>query len=254
MTDHQASRTLVKSAPELWAECSDAASLARHLGRFGEIRITRLEPETAIAWEGEHVSGTVRLESSGWGTRVTLTARGTEPAMPAMPEDPPGAGARADEEPPGEVEQKAEPSLAGEESSADASPLAATKPAFLARLFGRRRRAPAAPPPGCKPEVEAVAEDGPPEVEAAREDGPPGVEAAGEDGPPGVEAAGEDGPPVEAAPAGQGGPGDQVGSSDADGPADRDAVDPPAVLALALESLGQAHHRPYSRNAVERAG
>jgi hypothetical protein len=240
MTDHQASRTLVKSAPELWAECSDAASLARHLGRFGEIRITRLEPETAIAWEGEHVSGTVRLESSGWGTRVTLTARGTEPAMP---EDPPGAGARADEEPPGEVEQKAEPSLAGEESSADASPLAATKPAFLARLFGRRRRAPAAPPPGCEPDGEAVAEDGPPEVEAA-----------GEDGPPGVEAAGEDGSPVEAAPAGQGGPGDQVGSSDADGPAGRDAVDPPAVLALALESLGQAHHRPYSRKAVERAG
>ena len=84
MPDHQASRTLVKSAPELWAECSDAASLARHLGRFGEIRITRLEPETAVAWEGEHVSGTVRLESSGWGTRVTLTARGSEPAVPAI--------------------------------------------------------------------------------------------------------------------------------------------------------------------------
>ena len=86
------------------------------------------------------------------------------------------------------------------------------------------------------------------------EDGPSEAEAAGEDGPPGVEAAGEDGPPVEAAPAGQGGPGDQVGSSAADGPAGRDAVDPPAVLALALESLGQAHHRPYSRKAVERAG
>ena len=52
MTEHQSSRTLVKSAPELWAECSDAASLARHLGAFGEIRITKLEPETAVAWEG----------------------------------------------------------------------------------------------------------------------------------------------------------------------------------------------------------
>ena len=62
MTEHEASRTLVKSPPELWSECSDAASLARHLGQFGEIRITRLEPESAVAWEGERASGTVRLE------------------------------------------------------------------------------------------------------------------------------------------------------------------------------------------------
>src|SRR5437763_6383327 len=75
MSEHQASRTLVKSPPELWAECSDARSLARHLGdAVGEIRIKRLEPETTVAWEGEHISGTVRLEPSGWGTKVTLTA------------------------------------------------------------------------------------------------------------------------------------------------------------------------------------
>ena len=74
MTELQASRTLVKSPPELWAECSDAASLARHLGQFGEIRITRLDPETAVAWEGEHARGTVRIEPSGWGTKVILTA------------------------------------------------------------------------------------------------------------------------------------------------------------------------------------
>ncbi len=35
----------------------------------------RLEPETAVAWEGEHASGTVRLEPSGWGTPVSMTAR-----------------------------------------------------------------------------------------------------------------------------------------------------------------------------------
>src|ERR1700729_1145790 len=74
MTEHQSSRTLVKSAPELWAECSDAASLARHLGAFGEIRITKLEPESAVAWEGDAARGTVTLESSGWGTKVVLTA------------------------------------------------------------------------------------------------------------------------------------------------------------------------------------
>jgi hypothetical protein len=74
MTIHEASRTLLKSPPELWAECSDATSLMRHLDSFGEIRIARLKPETAVAWEGETVSGTVRLEPSGWGTRVILTA------------------------------------------------------------------------------------------------------------------------------------------------------------------------------------
>ncbi len=74
MTEHEVSRTLVKSPPELWAELSDAASLARHLDPFGEIRITRLEPETAVAWEGERASGTVRIEPSGWGTRVILKA------------------------------------------------------------------------------------------------------------------------------------------------------------------------------------
>lgn len=74
MAEHEASRTLVKSAPELWAQCSDPALLARHLESFGEIRITKLEPETAVAWEGDDVSGTVTLEPAGWGTRVILTA------------------------------------------------------------------------------------------------------------------------------------------------------------------------------------
>lgn len=80
MTDLTDSRTLVKSAPELWAECSEAGSLARHLGAFGEIRLTRLEPETPVAWEGDAARGTVRLEPSGWGTRVTLTAETDGPA------------------------------------------------------------------------------------------------------------------------------------------------------------------------------
>ena len=74
MSQHEASRTLVKSPPELWTECSDAGSLARHLNQsFGEIRITKLDPETSVAWEGERVSGTVRIEPSGWGTKVTFT-------------------------------------------------------------------------------------------------------------------------------------------------------------------------------------
>ena len=74
MPEPTAERTLVKSPPELWAEVSDPDALGRHLEAFGEIRITRLEPETTVAWEGDRASGTVRLAPSGWGTKVTLTA------------------------------------------------------------------------------------------------------------------------------------------------------------------------------------
>src|SRR6516164_5342888 len=98
MSELEASRTLVKSPPELWAECSDAGSLARHLGHFGgEIRITRLDPETAVAWEGEHARGTVRIEPAGWGTKVILTAvaltgeRATSAVAPEEPVEPPVA-------------------------------------------------------------------------------------------------------------------------------------------------------------------
>src|SRR5947209_571112 len=93
MTELQASRTLVKSPPELWAECSDAASLARHLGGFGDIRITRLDPETAVAWEGERARGTVRIEPAGWGTKVILTAVAAPGLPPAASPDPPPAPA-----------------------------------------------------------------------------------------------------------------------------------------------------------------
>ncbi len=80
MTEPSAQRTLVKSPPELWAEISDVESLARHLGAFGEIRITRMQPETTVAWEGDVARGTVELKAAGWGTKVTLTATPTAPA------------------------------------------------------------------------------------------------------------------------------------------------------------------------------
>ena len=77
MQDLTAKRTLVKSPPELWSELSEVERLARHLGAFGEIKITRLEPERTVAWEGEGASGTVSIEPSGWGTKVTMTATST---------------------------------------------------------------------------------------------------------------------------------------------------------------------------------
>ena len=181
MTEIIASRTLVKSPPELWAECSDASSLARHLGEFGEIRITRLEPETAVAWEGEQFSGTVRLEPSGWGTKVVISAR-----------------AESEPQPEGEINEEGSDA---EESDAD-DPVAEPTPppvsapargGFLSRFlarFGARGAPPPAPAPA-QPEPE-----------------PPPA-------------------PAPAEPTGPSGPEQQ--------------------LHTALESLGQAHRRPFSR-------
>ena len=70
-------RTLVKSPPELWTELSNPEALARHLGDFGEIRITTIEPETKVEWEAEEVRGVVQLKQSGWGTKVTLSVTRT---------------------------------------------------------------------------------------------------------------------------------------------------------------------------------
>jgi hypothetical protein len=88
MISSEVQRTLVKSRPELWAELSDQATLARHLGELGEIRITRVEPEQAVEWEAENISGTVRLKPSGWGTKVTLTVTREipDPTVEATPE------------------------------------------------------------------------------------------------------------------------------------------------------------------------
>ena len=96
MSDLTAKRTLVKSPPELWSELSELESLARHLGEFGEIRISRLEPERTVAWEGEHARGTVELEPSGWGTKVTLTAEVVEDSDPPNG-DPNGTAAQQDD-------------------------------------------------------------------------------------------------------------------------------------------------------------
>jgi hypothetical protein len=138
MISTEVQRTLVKSPPELWAELSDPASLARHLGELGEIRITRIEPEETVEWEAESASGTVQIKQSGWGTRVTLTVTravpgAEEPRAGDASEDAPSPGAAAagcestdatasvepsahaaahEPEPPGAAEQVAPPQAA----------------------------------------------------------------------------------------------------------------------------------------------
>jgi hypothetical protein len=122
----EAKRTLVKSPPEIWAEVSDAGALARHLGEFGEIRITRTQPESVVEWEGDLASGCVRLEASGWGTKVTLTA---EPVA-------------AEPEPEPEPDPQPEPEPAPEPPA---------KVSWWSR-FRRRRDVAEAPAPGPEPE------------------------------------------------------------------------------------------------------
>jgi hypothetical protein len=89
MSEVRAHRTIVKSPPEVWANLSNPEALGEHLGEFGEIRITRTEPERTVAWEGEQVRGTVTIEASGWGTQVSLSARITVPEPEPAPVPPP---------------------------------------------------------------------------------------------------------------------------------------------------------------------
>ena len=222
-TEHEASRTLVKSPPELWAECSDAGSLARHLGEFGEITITRLEPETTVAWEGEHASGTVRIEPSGWGTRVTLTAQARSESV-EVPADAPQPVAE-EAAPPTDasliedassVPSEEENHERVEETLEDPHPApVAETGAFRIRWRRMRERMRGALRAADAEVVMApetsIAEEAPPSLEPQ-----PAAVAEPEAPPP---------PEPEAEP----------------------ELNPEVILTAALDSLGQAHHRPFSR-------
>jgi hypothetical protein len=267
MPDPCAQRTLVKSPPELWAEISDAAALARHLGEFGEIRITRLEAETTVVWEGDRARGTVELEPSGWGTKVTITAQPAEVAEPpaAVEEEPAVVEEPAPEPPAAIAEEPAvaeEPAIAeepviAEEPAAVAEPAfeplsvapptpAATtvdplperRPGFFARLFGRRRKAAAQPPAPVVEEPAPVVEEPAAVVEEPAPASPPAVAVADPDPvveePPVVES-----PPVVEEPV-----------AEAASPEPPEHLGPErieAVLVGVLDDLGSAHHRPFSR-------
>src|SRR4051812_34481915 len=149
---HSAQRTLVKSPPELWSLVSDPEALARQLEGFGEIRISRLEPEVTVAWEGDRARGTVSLEPAGWGTKVTLTVEEPEVVPEPEPEPAPEAVVEPEPEPEPEpmaiVEPEAEPEPDAKlelEPQTVVEPEAEPRSRFFSRLFRRRRRAEAAP-------------------------------------------------------------------------------------------------------------
>jgi hypothetical protein len=194
MPNLTAERTLVKSPPELWAELSEVDRLAQHLDAFGEIRITKLEPEHTVAWEGEHASGTVSIEPSGWGTKVTLEAalEGSEEPPPIVEEPTPAAPAA----------QPGLPPLLSE---------VAGRGSLLARWLFRPRSAHQASAYRVPPPATAIA---PAVREPAPATEPPPQPAAGPAGP-------------------------EAGNIDPE--------EARAVLDGVLDTLGAAHHRPFSR-------
>jgi hypothetical protein len=248
MADLTAQRTLVKSPPELWSELSEVESLAKHLGELGEIRITKVEPESTVAWEGEEVSGTVELEQSGWGTKVTFRATVPEPG-PAIESEAIAPEPAADPEPspePVAVESElVEPERAPEPESEPVAiepPAAAVesespveaKQGFFARWLFRRRQPLPEPVAPREPEPVASQHKSPPAQE------PVALEAEPEPAePPVVESASKP-EPVAAAP-------DPPAKPAPEPVATADAERVQRVLDGTLEALGQAHHRPFSR-------
>jgi hypothetical protein len=244
VTEIKVSRRLVKSPPELWAEVSDAEALARRLGDLGEIRIDRLDPETTVAWEGEHARGTVAIEGSGWGTAVTISARRTapepvadepvvadtpgppvptpDPAPPAPAPDPAPPAPAPDPAPPTPGPDPGPPGPPGPGPQMEAAP-ATRRRGLFARLFPRRIES--------EPVVAPVVEiPGPDPAPLPDPDPLPDPQPLPDPAPlPDPE------PPV--APAAQA-PAAPVGPSE-------DEVR--AVLERMLDDLGAAHHRPFSR-------
>lgn len=255
MPDATVRRTLVKSPPELWAELSDVTALARHLGEFGEVRITRTDPETTVAWEGDRACGTVEIEPSGWGTKVTLTATAVQPALPetahaaddapAEPEPEPEGTATATEEtaapeaetapweePEREVRATPTPELEPAPRATSAPEPPRPRRGFFARLFGRRS-APEPPASGAgdapdEPAAVAVPEDVEPEVVVVT--------------------------PAEAEPRPEPEPPSEPATDDAVDEHRAVTTEPMSgeraeeILAAVLDDLGAAHHRPFSRS------
>jgi hypothetical protein len=286
MHDLTAKRTLVKSPPELWNELSEVERLARHLDAFGEIKITRLEPEHTVAWEGEKASGTVSIEPSGWGTKVTLRAQ-VEAEQEAAPAERSGEGpetAATKEEP--EAEQPAvqppeaskpeaaealepeaaaepEPAASAPRTEPAAAPESASRPELDAPaaepssepeppprrgFFARLFGRRAAAPAGEQAEPAALATEEPAAVEPAPEERVPGEPAPRE--PAVVEPVPRGPVPEEPAPepvAEASAPEADPDGPAADAPSDPAPRDLQAVLDDVLDALGSAHHRPFSR-------
>jgi hypothetical protein len=245
MISSEVERTLVKSPPELWTELSNPDALARHLGEFGEIRITRVEPEHAVEWQAKDTAGRVHLKASGWGTKVTLTAT-REVAAPERPVQSPAddkASPGADPRPQAEAKEEAGPLAPAPEPNRSESQLVSESPAaepladpepeprvgLLRWLFGGRRRR--QQPVAYEPEVgqlEPAAEGSIALAAVGEALSLDAVCAANPFSAPCVTQAADISAQLEAA--------EEVAAEEVT-----------AVLTSVLDRLGAAHHRPFSR-------
>jgi|HubBroStandDraft_2_1064218.scaffolds.fasta_scaffold00994_8 hypothetical protein len=275
MISSEVQRTLVKSPPELWAELSDPAALARHLGELGEIHITRTEPEKTVEWEAENTTGTVSIQASGWGTKVILSVTRESVGPPPEAKSPPqadvvaavpdasavpdvSAGPQATSEPEAVSEPRAEaiaepkdavadPTLqATPEPQADAAPEPQPRRGFFARLFGRRRQVEKIEPEPCE-EATIERPSGSSDAFAA-------VRAALAQGnlaaidPFAVRRIAQ--PALAATELEQTPEAERIVDISAELMAAEEvaAEEVTAVLAAVLDRLGAAHHRPFSRS------
>jgi hypothetical protein len=220
MDSVSAQRTLVKSPPELWAKLSNAAELTRHLeDDFGEIRITRLEAERTVVWEGDSGRGTVELEASGWGTKVTLTAEPVgEPPEQPLTAEPVGEPPEQPKAPPA---ANAGPAPTLESNAIERAPEPGGRAGFFSRILGRMTpgRGQRAPGPG------------------ASASGPAGEEPRR----PNLSAAPDPAPTKRPEPV----PDAVLSPSAAPGKPSGERAS--RVLETVLDDLGAAHHRPFSR-------
>jgi hypothetical protein len=256
MISSEVERTLVKSPPELWTELSNPDALARHLGEFGDIRITRVEPEHAVEWEAQDTAGTVRIKPSGWGTKVTLTATRqfaapapdeAEHVPEAAPEPAPDPVADTTIELESEAAPEPAPSATAEMIVEPAPMLderARAEPprGFFSRLFGGRRKRKAVEERGgheTAPQQSdpfaAVRQALSPETMTAAD--PFSMPSTIDARAPGKREIQIETPPDPAADI----------SADLKAAEEVAAEEVTAVLTSVLDRLGAAHHRPFSR-------
>jgi len=74
-----ATRTLMKSAPELWELLDDELQLRHWSERLcdsaGAVEVTAREPRRLLIWRCDSVKVKVKLEEKGFGTKVAIAAK-----------------------------------------------------------------------------------------------------------------------------------------------------------------------------------
>jgi hypothetical protein len=220
--------------------------------------------ETTVEWAAESVSGTVSIKPSGWGTKVTLSV--TREIDSITPEEPLVEEAAAIDEPAAAenepaaaieepilaqpvVEESPPDQMAAEPTPVEPKVVPADRPeprrGFFARLFGRRRKD--AKALGDSTEAPGDSADQVDAFSAVSQALTPETVATTHafDPPPAAEPAADEPRLLEPAP--------EASEPHTDISAELLAAEQvaveqvTAVLTAALDRLGAAHHRPFSR-------